>query len=303
MLMRMTGIDLRHLRLVSELSACGSATLAADRLGITQSAVSHQLRELETRLETPVCVRTGKRLVLTPAGQRLLQAAQAVLSELDVAAEDIARLQNGRRGLLRVCAQCHTGYHWLPPLLSEFRELHPAVDVDVAVQHTEQPVEALLDGALDVALLTDNVTDKRLRLRPLSFDEHAAIVPPDHPWTRKRFITPEQLGSENLLLYSRSPNDSFTVARILRPAGVRPRRVRFIQLTEAILEMVKAGLGVSVLPTWAVRPALTSGAVRAVRITRAGVRRQWIGASLHGAAEPAYLTDFLDLVQKTISRR
>src|SRR5918993_1450935 len=137
MLMAMTGVDLRHLRLVAELHATGSATLAADRLGITQSAVSHQLRELETRLETPVCVRTGKRLVLTPAGQRLFQGARAVLSGLDGAAEDIARLQNGRRGLLRVCAQCHTGYHWLPPLLSEFRELHPAVDVDVAEHPTE----------------------------------------------------------------------------------------------------------------------------------------------------------------------
>ena len=296
----MSGLDIRHLRLISELHATGSATRAAGRLGITQSAVSHQLRELETRLKTPVCIRTGKRLVLTPAGQRLLQAARAVLSELQVASQDIDRLHEGRAGILRLCAQCHTGYHWLPPLLRAFRARHPAIDVDVAVQHTDEPIDALLDGALDLALLTDPVRDKRLRLRALSFDEHAAIVSPDHPWAAKRFITPEQLGTENLLLYSPSPADSFTVNRILRPAGVRPSRLRFVQLTEAILEMVKAGLGVSVLPTWTVRPALASGQIRAVRITRAGVRRQWTAATLQGVEEPAYLTDFLDLVHKTI---
>lgn len=298
--MVMTGLDVRHLRLISELHSTGSATRAADRLGITQSAVSHQLRELETRLETPVCIRAGKRLVLTPAGQRLLQAARAVLSELDVATRDIARLHDGHAGTLRICAQCHTGYHWLPPLLRAFRGRHPAVDIDVAVQHTDHPVDALLDGVLDLALLIDPIRDKRLRLRALPFDEHAAIVSPDHPWAAKRFVTPEQLGSENLLLYSRSPADSFTVSRILRPAGVRPVRVRFVQLTEAILEMVKAGLGVSVLPTWAVRSALDSGQVHAVRITRAGVRRQWTAATLQGVEEPAYVTDFLDLVHKTI---
>jgi LysR family transcriptional regulator, regulator for metE and metH len=299
----MNDLDVRHLRLITELHATGSVTRAAGQLGITQSAVSHQLRELETRIETPVCVRAGKRLVLTPAGQRLLQAARTVLAELDVASQEIARLHDGRAGVLRVCAQCHTGYHWLPPLLRTFRERHPAVDVDVAVQHSEQPVDALLSGALDVALLTDAVRDRRLRLRPLPFDEHAAIVAPDHPWTKKRFVTPEQLGRENLLLYSRSPADSFTVSRILRPAGVRPGRVRFVQLTEAILEMVKAGLGVSVLPTWAVRPQLSSGEIQAVRITRAGVRRQWTGATLQGIAEPRYVTDFLDLVHATIGGR
>lgn len=296
-------LDVRHLRLVSELHATGSATRAADLLGITQSAVSHQLRELESRLETPVCIRAGKRLVLTAAGQRLLQAARAVLSELDGASQDIARLQDGRAGTLRLCAQCHTGYHWLPPLLRAFRTRHPAVEVDVAVQHTDEPVEALLEGALDLALLTDPVRDKRLRLRALPNDEHAAIVSPDHPWAGRRFITPEQLGREDLLLYSRSPADSFTVSRILRPAGIRPGRVRFVQLTEAILEMVKAGLGVSVLPTWAVRPSLARGEVRAVRITRAGVHRPWIGATLAGVDEPAYVTDFLDLVHTAIGER
>jgi LysR family transcriptional regulator for metE and metH len=294
-------VEIRHLRLVSELQATGSATAAAARLGVTQSAVSHQLRELESRLQAPVCFRVGKRLVLTPAGTRLLQTAQAVLPELERAAQDVVRLRDGEAGVLRVCAQCHTGYYWLPPLLRKFHARHPAVDVEIAVQYTTDPVGALLEGSLDLALVTDGVDDKRLCVRELVTDEHVAIIAPQHPWAVRQFVTEEQLGSETLLLYSPSPADSFTVRRILQPAGVRPARMRFVQLTEAILEMVKAGLGVSVMPMWAVRPALSKREVRSVRITRSGVHRQWSAVTLAGGEDPAYLVDFLNLIKPAIS--
>jgi LysR family transcriptional regulator for metE and metH len=293
-------IDIRHLRLLAELVATGTATAAARRLGVTQSAVSHQLRELESRAGCPVCTRVGRRLVLTPAGARLLQASQSILPELDRAAEDIRRMRDGRAGLLRVCAQCHTGYHWLPPLLRSFRARHPAVELEVAVQHTDDPIEALLRGALDVALVTDRVKDERLRVRPLLEDEHVAIVAPGHPWTSQEFVTPQQLGSETLLLYSPSPTESFTVRRVLNPAGVRPARVRFVQLTEAIIELVRAGLGVSVMPKWAIQPALARGDVRAIRITPAGVHRQWSAVTRRDVDEPRYLLEFLKLLPRAI---
>ena len=291
-------IDSRHLRLVSELLATGSATAAAKRLGVTQSAVSHQLRELENRLGCAVCSRIGKRLVLTPAGSRLLQAADAVLPELRRAAEDVRRMRDGRSGILRLCAQCHTGYHWLPPLIRTFQAQHPSIEVDVAVQHTNDPLDALLRGALDLALVTDPVDDRRLDVSTLFTDEHVAVVAPGHAWAAQKFVTPQQLGAETLLLYSPSPAESFTVRRILKPAGVQPARLRFVQLTEAILEMVQADLGVSVMPKWAIQPALSRGDVRTVRITPRGVQRQWSAVTLRGASEPAYLRDFVKLLPR-----
>ena len=298
----MNDVDVRDLRLVCELQATGSATAAAARLGVTQSAVSHQLRLLEARLRAPVCVRAGKRLVLTPAGTRLLRAAEAVLPELERAARDVHQLRDGDAGVLRLCAQCHTGYHWLPPVVRKFQAGHPAVDVEICVEHTNRPVDALLEGSLDLALMTNEVDDSRLRVRPLMTDEHAAIVAPGHPWTKQRFVSPQELGRETLLLYSVAA-DSFTLRRILHPAGVRPARLRYVQLTEAILEMVKAGLGVTVMPTWVVRPALSRGDVRAVRITASGIHRSWTAATLKDAAEPAFVTDFANLTRKAIAKR
>ena len=96
------------------------------------------------------------------------------------------------------------------------------------------------------------------------------------------FVRPQDLAAERLLLYSSSPDDSFTIQRILRPAGVVPQRVSFVMLTEAILEMVKARLGISVMQTWAIEPALRAGDVRAIPITAAGIRRQWSAATLEG---------------------
>lgn len=293
-------IEIRHLRLVVALHETGGATAAAARLGVSQSAVSHQLREIETRLGVPVCVRAGKRLVLTPAGTRLLASARTVLPELEQVPRDVRRLHEGQGGLLRVAAQCHTGYRWLPPVVRAFAARHPGVELEVEVQHTGRLVDALLEGVLDLALLTDTVRDRRLHVRHLGSDEHAAIVARDHAWATRAFITPAELASENLLLYSASPSESFTVREILRPAGVRPVRVRFVQLTEAILEMVKAGLGVTVMPTWSIQSALADGELRSVRITRGGVHREWAAATLQGAADPPYVEGFLELVRQTI---
>src|SRR5687768_3559095 len=206
-------VEMRHLRLIRELHATGSATNTAARLGVTQSAVSHQLRELEGRLNTPVCIRAGKRLVLTAAGHRLLQTAEHVLAEITQAMDDVSRLSGGHAGALRVCAECHTSYQWLPPLLRKFQSRHPRVEIDVSVQHTVDPIGALLGGTLDVGLVTDAVHDRRLRVRRLGADEHVAIVAPKHPLAGKPFMTPAELGEQDLLLYSASADESFTVRR------------------------------------------------------------------------------------------
>jgi LysR family transcriptional regulator for metE and metH len=289
-------LDLRHLRLVATIAEAGNVTRAAERLHLTQSALSHQLRDAEDRLGTPLFARAGRRMLLTPAGVRIRDAATRVLDEVRRAAEDVQQLARHGAGTIRVSAQCNTGYHWLPPLLARFERLHPNVDVRILPEVTTRPVEALLEGTLDVALLIDDVEDRRLRVSPLFSDEHVVLVSRTHRLASRSWIAPADLASEHLVLYSTDPDDSFTLGRILAPAGVIPARVSNVQLTEAILEMVRAGLGVGILPRWSVEPAIASGAVRALRITRRGVFRQWTAAQLRARPEPPYLKDFLDLL-------
>jgi LysR family transcriptional regulator for metE and metH len=289
-------IDVRHLRMLTAVARAGSVTRAAAELHLTQSAVSHQLRGLEERLGAPLFLRLGKRMVASAAGERLLAVARRILQDLDAAEDEIRRLGGGRTRVLRVCAQCNTGYHWLPPLVEAFRRRHPTVDVTLALECTTRPLDALLDGRLDVAIVTEPVQHAHVRTRPLFDDEHAAIVAPDHPFACRAFVHPADLAAEHLLLYSSSPDDSFTIQRILRPAGVTPGRVSFVMLTEAILAMVKARLGVSVMQTWAIEPALRAGEIAAVPITRYGIRRQWQAATLVEAGRPTHVESFIDLL-------
>ena len=291
-------LDSRHLRLVAEIARAQSVTRAADRLHVTQSAVSHQLRDLEAKLGTPLFLRAGRRMLPTAAGRHLVEVAARVLREIGDAEAVLAKLARNQAGEFRVCTQCHTGYHWLPPLVEVIRRKYPGREIQIAADDTMNPVAALLDGRLDLAIVNDPPRDHRLRLRPLFEDEHAAIVHPAHPWAARAYITPQALAEERLFLYSRSLDDSFVMQRVLRPAGLEPRQASFIQLTEAIVEMVKAGMGASVLPTWSIAPALASGSVKAVRISRSGVFRSWTAATLAAAPPSPFLEYFIEVLSR-----
>jgi len=289
-------LEVRHLRLVLEIADAGSMTKAAERLFLTQSALSHQLRDIEARFDTPFFVRLGRRLVLTAAGRRLLDTARRVVGDLQRTEEDIRRLADDTEGVIRMCTQCYTGYHWLGPLLSTFQRKHPRVTIHVAADATDRPVDALLDGRIDLAILIDPVADRRVRLRPLFTDEMVAIVAKGHPLARQRWVSPAALAAEHLLVYSSVPEESFLFQKVLGPLGLTPARVSFIMLTEAMIELARAGMGVGILPRWSAQRAIASGAVVALSITRRGLRRRWAAGTLAAQADPPYLADFTDLI-------
>ena len=290
-------LDVRDLSLVREVADTGSVTRAGARLHLTQSALSHRLRSVEERLGTPLFHRLGKKMVLTPAGERVLETAHRVLDELSRAEDDLHVLGNNGAGVLRLCTQCYTGYHWLPPLLRAFNGKHPRVSVQIAVDATYRPVEALLAGEIDLAVLTSLNDDPRLVIRPLFKDEMVVVVAPGHPLASRAWIETAALATEHLIVYKTERRHSYLFTQILNPSGVEPPKISAVPLTEAILEMVKAGLGVGVMARWAIEPAIRSGAVRAIRISRKGVGRQWSVATLRDRIEPRWQADFVALLR------
>ena len=291
-------LEVRHLSLVHEIAATGSVTRAAERLHLTQSALSHQLRDIESRLGIQLFLRLGKRMVLTPPGERVLGAARRVLDEIGRAEEDLKLMAQNGKGVLRLCTQCNTGYHWLPPLLQSFHRKFPGVDVQIMVNATDRPIDALLEGQIDLAVVTSDVDDKRLSSVPLFEDELVAVVPITHPFAKRAFIEPEDFAEEHLIIYKADRHDSYTFTRILGPAGVEPARVSQVPLTEAIIELVKAGLGVSVMARWAIEPAIKAGSIKAVRIGRRGVYRGWSAVTLRDRVEPKWQREFVSLLAR-----
>ncbi|HEX4947691.1 MAG TPA: LysR family transcriptional regulator [Blastocatellia bacterium] len=290
-------LDIRHLKLIIAVTEEKSVTRAGERLHLTQSALSHQLRDIEERLGTPLFLRLNKKMVLTQAGERLLYSARQVLDELKRAEDDLKQMAASNHGALRLSTECYTCYHWLPEILREFSQRYPKVEVNVMVETTHQPLPALLNGKLDLAIVTTPSSDKRLLFKPLFQDELVAILPPEHPLVARPYLRARDFADQHLVLYV-PPQDSDLYQMVLLPAGVTPAKLSVMQLTEAIIEMVKAGLGISVLARWAVQEQIAAGTLVARPVTRKGLQRQWSAALLKHDFVPTYVNDFVELLSR-----
>lgn len=272
----MGALELRHFQLIVAIADNGSLVAASEQLHLTSSALSHQLRDAEERLRTRLFRRDHRRLILTGAGEALLASARRVLAE-------VASAEAGLRGdtptdLLRLSTGCYTVYGWLPPLLARWQAAHPRVDLRIVLEATRRPVAALLEGQLDLALATDPPRDARLTCTPLVRDELVLLVPATHPLARRAHVDAKDLSREHVLTYD-APRDQLDLfTRVLWPAGVEPQRVSRVPLTEALIQLVRGGVGVTALADW-VAPR-DSADVRAVRLTSRGVRRRWSAVTL-----------------------
>lgn len=293
-------LEIRHLKLLAAVADQGSVTEAGRRLHVTQSALSHQLRDAEERLGTALFLRLGKKMVLTPAGEKLLDSARKVLDELHSAENQIEGLNGGTRGVIRVSTECYTCYHWLPPVLKKFGAKFPGVEVNIVLEATARPIAALLDGRLDVAVTSSPPRNKSLRLTPTCEDELVIVMDPRHRLTSSSHVQPRDLAGEPVFCYP-PREESTLVLKVLRPAGVEPARIMEVPLTESIVEMVSAGLGVALMARWAVKSYLASGKIVARPLSKGGFRRRWYAATLRSRPAPPYLTEFLNLLVRTCS--
>ena len=292
-------IDLRHLRLVVAVAESGGQTRAARKLNLTQSALSHQLRELESRVGAPLFIRASRGMVLTTVGERILASARRVLHEVETLERDlITETTDGNAGVVRLATECYTCYHWLPGVVTAFRQEWPRVDVRIVAEATANPVRALLDGALDLAIVAGDVDERRLGCTSLFEDEQVVVVAPSHPLALQPFVEPEDLREEHLILYTTHSSENSVLREVLRPAGVEPRNLTRVQLTEAIVELVKAGLGVSVLARWAIAPQLRDRSLVGIPLTTRGFHRRWWAVTRPHETAPAYQRSLVDLLAR-----
>jgi LysR family transcriptional regulator for metE and metH len=289
-------LEIRHLKLVDSIAECGTMTRAAERLHLSQSALSHQLSELEAELDTSLFRRLPREMVLTGPGERLLRSARIVLSELQAAERDLTSLSTSDEGTLRITTECYTCYHWLPASLRPFESLYPRVEVQIVVDATRRPIEALLADEVDAAIMAGPVPAKRLSALPLFRDELVVVMHPEHRLAGQSFVSAEDFAREHLLTYS-VPEEQLSVwTEVLKPAAVRPARISRVELTEAMMEMVKANLGIAVVARWAATPWVSRSALKAARLTKAGVFREWFAVTRSAKQQPAYLAAFLELL-------
>jgi LysR family transcriptional regulator for metE and metH len=273
----------------------GSVTKAGHRLHLTQSALSHQLLDAEKKLGVPLFIRVNKRMVLTPAGERLLKTAHVVIDEMLRVEDEIKQIALKREGVLRLSTECYTCYHWLPALLKVFNQKYPRVEVQIIVEATRDPHKALLEGKIDLALVSSSIKNSKLVYKPLFQDELVVIMSKAHPLASRAFVKAEDLRHEHLIIYS-APEESLAIQQVLAPAGISPKKLSSVQLTEAIIEMAKADVGIGILARWAVTPQIEAGTIHALPLTKGGLHRRWGAAILKSKSPSPYLLEFIHLL-------
>ncbi|WP_437799145.1 LysR family transcriptional regulator [Sorangium sp. So ce693] len=290
-------LEIRHLRLVRAIAEEGGPTRAAARLHLTQSAVSHQLAELEGRLGVVLFTRVRRQLKLTPAGARLLDAARTMLVDLARIEGDLQYAGSRRHEVFRIAVECFTTYYWLPPVLSALAKDHPHVDVRIVLEARREPVAALLRGEIELAVVSSPVRDRALVVEPLFEDEWTVIVSPSHPLAARPYVTAIELGQEKLLTHDAPRSDVERLRELIASERAPMPLAARIPLTDALVDLVKAGLGVGLVSRWAVAPDIARGEVAARRLTREGLPEQWAAVYRRDAAARFPLARFVELLR------
>ena len=291
-------IEFRHLRTLCELHDTGSLAAAAERLHLTQSALSHQLKSLETHYGLPLFVRKSRPLRLSPAGERLLELARQVLPELHRAGQDLQRLAEGRGGRLFAVIECHSCYEWLLPVLDDYRRDWPEVELDLPGSVSFKALTALREGRVDVVVTSDPVEDEALAQIPFARFEVLLAMAPDHPLAEKSYVLPEDLAGETVITYPVAAERLDVFQRFLRPAGVEPTAWRTSELTLMILVLVKSGRGVSALPAWTLETAAADRLVAARPLGEEGLHSTLYLATRAGEQRQAYVAAFIEAVKR-----
>lgn len=295
--MNISHIELRHLRLLRAVAEAGGLTAAAERLHLTQSAVSHQLKALEATLDMPLLDRATRPPQLTAAGRRLLALEQDVAPHVDAALRDLAKLRDGEAGELRVAVECHTCYDWLMPAMDAYRDAWPRVELDLLGGFQADPAGLLLDGRADLVVTSEDAPRGGLVARPLFSYEMLALMPPGHPLEKRKWLMPADFADHTLITYPVPDGRLDLVRRVLAPAGVKPPR-REAELTVAILQLVASRRGLTALPAWAVAPYLERGYVAARPIGRHGLWAELHAAVREADAARAHVADFIETVMR-----
>ncbi len=295
-------LEVRDLRLVCAIAEEGGPTRAASRLHLSQSAVSHRLTELESRLGVLLFTRVRRRLHLTRAGAHLVEYSKTALQSLATVEREV--IDAGRHGhdRLRISTECFTCYHWLPVVLQALQKDYPGVAVRIVVEATRRPIEALQKGELELAIVSSKVRDQALMVERLFEDDWIVLLPKTHPLTAKRFISAKALSAHTVFAHEASAQDVLRMRALLEREGTELPQMQVVPLTEAIVELVGAELGVGLMSRWAATPYVESGRVVHRRFTRAGLKEQWSAAyRKEDAARPALLR-MVELI-KTRARR
>ncbi len=268
-------IDSRQLRAFVILARTESFTRAARELHLSQPAVSHSIKALEEEMRCRLLDRVGKSVRLTQAGEQFLAHAKKILAEMDAARQGLGELGKWGHGRLRLGTSSTACQYILPSVLREFKESFPNCVIQIEPGDTPDALEQLHHNRIDLALALEPQRATGLEFRPLFTDELQFLMSPLHPWAAAGAVERAGIKRQNFILYTRTSYLSEMIGEYFRREDiVLPTSVELGNM-EAIKELVKLGLGVSILAPWVARKELAEGSLKSLPLGRRKLKRRW----------------------------
>lgn len=289
-------LELRHLRLLQTLASAGSVSAAAQRVHLSQSALSHQLLGLEAHYGLRLFER--KPLRWTSAGLALLNLAETILPTISSTERTLAKLSQGEGGQLRIAVECHTCFEWLMPAMDTLREQWPAVELDLLSGFHTHPLALLDSQQADLVLVAKpENSQQNWVFHPLFRFEILAVLSRRHPLAEQAYLTAADFAQETLITYP-APAEKLDLLRdVLLPAGINPPR-RTAELTVAILQLVASRRGIAALPSWGVTDYLARGYIVGKPIGEKGLWSDLYAATTQESAQKPYMVDFIHIIRE-----
>ncbi len=266
-------LDRQHLSILREVDRLGSLTAAAERLNVTQSALSHTIRKLEERYGIAVWGKDGRNVRLTEAGRYIVELAQRVLPQLERAENVLSDYRYGQRGSLKIGMECHPCHQWLMGVTKSYLVDWPDVDLELTTSFAFGGVAALTGYEIDILITPDPIEAPGIHYVAVFDYDLVLAVPTAHPLALRDYAEPSDLLNETLFTYPMPPERLDVFTQFLVPANSRPRHHRAVETTEMMMQLVAAGRGVSAIPDWLVRQEAADLGVQPVRIGKAGISK------------------------------
>lgn len=291
-------LDLKLLSALQAIARQGSFSAAAQTLGLTQSALSHQIKRAEDHFNLPLLYRNQRPVRPTPAGQHLIALADTLLTQVQHSEKTLLNWQQGRQGRLHLAMECHSCFDWLIPVLEDYRADWSEIDLDLSYAHHLNPLPALQRGDIDLVLSADLPDSQELIALPLFHYQVLLALPPGHRLCDQPHITPRDLSEQTLLTYPVNTARLDIFRHFLHPAGITPAAIRQVELTLMLIQLTASRKGVCALPDWALTDALTRGQLCARPLGATGLRRTLHAILRKGEEQQPFIQAFLNCARK-----
>ncbi len=267
-------MEIKNFKLIKTIAEEGSLANSTAKLFLTQSALSHQLKELELQLGFKVFFRSRNKWTLTEEGEELYRVGNSVIEYIEKGLDNIKQIQTKSTGSIKVSTECYSFYHGFPNFIQKMGRLYPEINIELILESTHHPIEKLQAKEIDTAIVTTKPTDKNLLALRFFEDEIFAIMHKENPVGDKKYISADEFCNQHLIIHS-YPLETVSIhQQFLKPNKVSPLKISAVPLTQVALEMIDANLGITCMPKWALKSFKLSDDIVYKQIGRKGLKRE-----------------------------